>query len=291
MTQPGILTHGAILDACGLARTGSPDDETQSGLIRPCRRRHIRTAGYDLRLGAQYYIHSGQDGEHEGVRIKTLSPNAPNLVIPPNGVVVVAAREELWFDTWIVGHLSLKMDLLLKGLIMASQSQIDAGYKGRIFALLYNLSTENVSISLGDPFLRLELVRLPTEAIEYDGDYQQRTLSDVLRRPLNSSLRDTEEQIRRTSRSVDERVGAVRRFGWVGVSTLVVSVIFGFVPVTLSLSDRLDHVEERAAEHEAQLRPPPEPRAALERRMDILCDEIAQLRKQRRKVGPAATAC
>jgi dUTPase len=128
-----------------------------------------------------------------------------HIVIPPNEVVVVSSLERLCLEDDLVAHLSLKQDILLQGLIMASQSQIDAGYEGWIYALLYNLTDGEVTLKLGESILRLELVRLP-EASErpYDGHFQNAPLAKALIRPIGSSLQDLRRNVERRGNQVDE---------------------------------------------------------------------------------------
>lgn len=51
--------------------------------------------------------------------------------VPPNGVVIVTTEEKVHFDDVVVGRLSLKMDLLVRGLIMASQGRWMRGTRDR----------------------------------------------------------------------------------------------------------------------------------------------------------------
>lgn len=140
-----VLTYQDILAACRLQPGDSDDRETDSGPIRPCLKKNVRSAGYDLRLGLEYYLH--EEAQGNGLTVSTLTPGVrETVVIPANRVVIVTTHEALSLRSDLVGHLSLKLELLLKGLIMANQSQIDAGYSGWIFALLYNLSNQDVCL-------------------------------------------------------------------------------------------------------------------------------------------------
>ncbi len=183
-----VLPHQEILALCGLA-PGDPDETvTDIGPIRPCLKRNIRSAGYDLRLGEEYYL---QEKPRWGrLETRRLVPNrATTLVIPPNQVVIVTTVERLRISDDMVGHMSLKLDLLLKGLMMANQSQIDAGYEGELFCLLYNLTNHEVCLQLHEPIVRLELVRLSQPTTKpYSDKYKNIKLSQALRSRVESSL-------------------------------------------------------------------------------------------------------
>lgn len=175
-----VLSHQTIIARC----TGH-----QPPLVSPYHQNQVRTAGYDLTLGYEYYFDtSGRPGG--AVKTYRLGGDAKVLEIAANQVVLVTTTEEVFMPADLVGHLSLKLDILLDGIIMASQSQIDAGYKGPIYVLLYNLSDTPTILSLGQALLRLEFEETdqPTEH-PYDGDYKPNfTLGDVIRTPIVSSM-------------------------------------------------------------------------------------------------------
>lgn len=203
--EAGVLPHQEILRLCGLQ--GNNDKESSDvGPIQPCNRANVRSASYDLRLGADYHsaTSSSNRGYVGGMQVVTLTPGRDeHIVIPPNQVVVVSSYEKVCLPNDMIGHLTLKQDILLQGLIMASQSQIDAGYRGWIYPLFYNLTDRPVTLHLKQSIIRLELVRLeqPTEA-PYGGDYQEKKLSESLKSPFGSSLTALREEIEERGRQL-----------------------------------------------------------------------------------------
>lgn len=228
----GVLPHQEILRLCNMAAGAAAKTEGRDGVITPALSANVRSASYDLRLGSEFYV-----GESEGklrkrsrpLQVQTLNEAAGALIIEPNTVVVVTAHEELDLGPDLIGRLSLKMDLLRGGLIMASQSQIDAGYSGRIFALLYNLSSEPRTIQHKQSFIRLELERLPEASNKpYIGDYENKRLAEILDTPIVSTLQEMRE-------TVDGLESRITRTRWAGVATvltiLVAFAIFFFTVI------------------------------------------------------------
>jgi deoxycytidine triphosphate deaminase len=246
--SPGILTHQDILDLCGLPPSGDKSEEGNAGPIRPCLRQNVRSASYDLRLGTDF--HSSETSDSGAVSVsgmpvaKLAKGHDESIVIPPNDVVVVSSLEKLCLEDDLVAHLTLKHDILLQGLIMASQSQIDAGYEGWIFALLYNLTDEKVILKLGESILRLELVKLP-EATKapYGGDFKNAPLSEALIRPVGSSLQDLRRNVERRGKQVDEARASMeasldkerRRISWTqwigGIVAALLTVMGVVIPL------------------------------------------------------------
>jgi len=201
LVSTGVLPYQEILRLCGLS-DNALEESKEKGPIQPCRRKNVRSASYDLRLGTAYYFSEGEpktDGSPSDFEVFHLQPGVKDhIVLAPNQFVVVSTLEKVSLPDDMVGHLTLKQDILLQGLIMGSQSQIDAGYRGWIYPLLYNLTNNEVTLKLRQSIIRLELVRLeqPTEK-RYEGDYLDRSLSESLKNPIGSSLAALKAEVAR----------------------------------------------------------------------------------------------
>lgn len=239
---PGVLPHQEILGLCGLAGNELPETEEQ-GPIQPCRRENVRSASYDLRLGPEYHFSSpSKVSKLRRAKVTQLSDGRDEqIVLGPNQVVVVSCLEKVCMPKDMVGHLTLKQDILLQGLIMASQSQIDAGYEGWIYPLLYNLTDGEVSLQLGKSIIRLELVRL-AEATDrpYEGDYQEQKLARSLRRPIGSSLTALRKEVGKSRKQIWQ----TRALGFLGALALAaLPFVTGFVGEVHDTRDRVLRVE------------------------------------------------
>lgn len=228
----GVLPHQEVRRLC------------RQGVISQWAEPNIRSAGYDLRVGEEFYFAPEVNGK---VRVSRLVPGKrETIVVPSNGLVIVTMREELDLGPDLVGHLSLKLNFLLRGLIMANQSQVDAGYKGQIWALLYNLSQSPVSLQRGDSILRLELVRLAHATTKpYEEGYEGLTLAGALKEPVDSSLRAMQEEVEKSSR----RVTITQ---WVAISVgVALTILAGYLTYFGRMSDveqRISRLEGRAQE-------------------------------------------
>jgi deoxycytidine triphosphate deaminase len=231
---PGVLPHQEILRLCGLQGNALPESQGV-GPIQPCRRQNVRSASYDLRLGTTYHFTDQaptRRGKLRKAEVTTLTAGADEqIVLGPNQVVVVSSREKICMPDDMIGHITLKQKVLLQGLIMASQSQIDAGYNGWIYPLLYNLTDGEVVLKLDESIVRLELVRLPARTTRpYDGDFEGIPLARSLERPVGSSLaamRDDFERLR----------DRIRNLPWYGLAigalaivvSIVIALLTGFI--------------------------------------------------------------
>jgi deoxycytidine triphosphate deaminase len=290
-----ILAYQDILAACKLPINASDATSSDNGVIRPCLKANVKSAGYDLRLGDQYYLADDKVGKAGGcLQISTLNDDKPVLVIPSNRVLIATTMEHLELPPDLVGHLSLKLDLLLHGLIMSNQSQIDAGYSGGLFILLYNLSSNPVNLHRGDPVLRLELSKLAAASSSpYHGTYQGKDLAQALKAPVESSLRDLHRRIDRFDKTLEKNEASITTTQVVGslvaVAFLLITGLFTYLG---PLHDRLTKVELQLTKAEAaQERAMDEKLKALTADIVALRQEIKDLRANNvgspaKKVGP-----
>lgn len=235
-----VLPYQDILTRCGLQPSDPDATETRTGPITPCLKRNIRSAGYDLRLGDQYYMKTDIRGGK--LEIGQLNPKtARTLIVPANQVVIVTTIESLKLPDNVVGHLTLKLELLLRGLIMANQSQVDAGYEGGLFILLYNLSNHNVSLHYGESILRFELAELtsPT-AMPYRGAYKNLSLAQALKSPVESSLAAMRKEVDRSS----------KKLLWTQVVGLAIIIITTVLSYWGPLATRMTRVEQQVVDVE-----------------------------------------
>lgn len=234
----GVLPYQEILRLCGL-KGNTLEESTAKGPIQPCRRENVRSASYDLRLGLDHYFSQGKPddaGDSQKMVVSKLVPGSENqIVLRPNQFVVVSTLEKVCLPKNVIGHLTLKQDILLQGLIMASQSQVDAGYTGWIYPLLYNLTDQEVTLQFKQSIIRLELVRLATATERpYEGDYQGQTLSASLSHRMGSSLAELRKDVKHHEGEVEKRLTRTRTGAIIGtvfalVLPIVLALASGFV--------------------------------------------------------------
>ncbi len=151
-------------------------------------------ASYDLRLGNEYY----QDGG-----FRTLSDEQDTIVMKANDFVFVSTLETLQMPRDLTGRCYLRRTLANKGAGLLSQGQIDPGFTGRIFGLLYNFAQGDVYLRRGDHVFTVEFTYTtewregawdyPSQGGEYQNSF---SLRDFLRKhdgpPLQGGWRAIE---------------------------------------------------------------------------------------------------
>lgn len=123
-------------------------------------------ASFDLTLGSSYF----QNGQ-----IKDLKDNEPNIVIQPGDFIVAGSQERVNMPPSISGRFDLTVSMFCKGLILSNGPQVDPGFKGNLFCLLFNTSNEKIELKKGTHYATIEFHKLiePSQN-PYSGKYQEK---------------------------------------------------------------------------------------------------------------------
>lgn len=126
----------------------------------------IKGASYDLLLGDEYYY----DG-----KIKRLTETNSFLTIEPYDYAIVSCRESARIPRDVIGKFGLTVGLFCQGIILSNGPQIDPGFNGTLFCLLFNTSNQAVHLKRGMHYATIEFNKLFEPAPPYSGNYQGKT--------------------------------------------------------------------------------------------------------------------
>ncbi|KRR23601.1 hypothetical protein CQ13_06115 [Bradyrhizobium retamae] len=138
----------------------------------------IRPASYDMRIGDQVWCQKS---------IETLSDTTPTFHLPPYSYAIVIAKEEARLPTFITGKFDLKVSMFLSGVILSNGPQIDPGYDGTLFCLLFNSNSQAVPLTRGEQFATIEFATTTRPATKYSQKYAlAQRLEGVMQRNLSN---------------------------------------------------------------------------------------------------------
>jgi deoxycytidine triphosphate deaminase len=124
---------------------------------------NIRPASYDLRVGPEILC-QGQ--------VTELSDANPRFEIPPYSYAVVSALERANLPPFVIGRFDLKVSYFFEGVILSNGPQIDPGYKGALFCMLYNGSGKPKLLTFGKQFATIDFTTTTTITQGYRQKYQ-----------------------------------------------------------------------------------------------------------------------
>lgn len=166
--------------------------------------RRVSGASYDLSLGDEYFY---------GGRIHRLSKTSPFLLIEPYDYAIVTSNEVPRLPPDIAARFDLSVSLFCQGLILSNGPQVDPGFHGPLFCLLFNTSSSPVLLKRRQHYATLEFHKLAQATFPYKGSYQGKELLHYL--PTSASrgaigeLKKELEEVRRESRQLQHNTWAI----------------------------------------------------------------------------------
>ncbi|MCF0074431.1 hypothetical protein LZD49_28360 [Dyadobacter sp. CY261] len=159
-------------------------------LLKDASENNISTASYDLSLGDEYY-YTG--------KIETLTDKNPFILIEPYDYAIATSKEYAKLPNNVSGKFDLKIGLFCQGVILSNGPQVDPGFEGKLFCLLFNTSNSPIAIKRGEHYATIEFHKLSEQAEGYDGKYQSKSSivdylpSNTLQGGLNELKKEVEK--------------------------------------------------------------------------------------------------
>ena len=131
-------------------------------LIKDGKLDNVSNSSYDLTLGDEYY-YAGE--------IKELSEKKPFLAIEPYDYVIASCSEKINMPRDVSGRFDVSVNLFCQGIILSNSTQVDPGFRGKLFCLLFNTSNKVVYLKRHTHFVTMEFNKLVEPTTPYNGKY------------------------------------------------------------------------------------------------------------------------
>lgn len=123
---------------------------------------NISNASYDLCLGDEYY-YAGQ--------INVLSDKKPFIAIEPYDYVIASCSEKIIMPRDVAARFDVSVNLFCQGIILSNSTQVDPGFRGKLFCLLFNTSNKVVYLKRNMHYATIEFNKLVEPTTAYVGKY------------------------------------------------------------------------------------------------------------------------
>lgn len=207
---------------------------------------NIRPASYDLRVGREVLC-QGQ--------VTELTDATPRFEIPPYSYAVVSALEHANLPPFVVGRFDLKVSYFFEGVILSNGPQIDPGYKGALFCMLYNGSGRPKLLTFGKQFATIDFTTTTTITEGYKQKYQlkQRMAQFASDNAVTGKGGAIVQLVDEKVAVVDRKVGEIKANFWTIASAVIaISVVGPAVLVPILWAEIGDMRTERLAIEDAQ---------------------------------------
>lgn len=199
---------------------------------------NIEPASYDLRLADTYWC----QGDYH-----TLDAQKPVATIPPYSFVFVQALETAVLPSFIVASFDIRVSTFFQGVVLSNGPQVDPGYRGGLFCMLYNASDTAIGINRQDHFATVQFQTTATNSAGYKAHHQNKKgFTDFIdgtaaKRPGGQIL----ERVQVVADSVDKKFSDLRNAHW--------AIMAVFIAVALWLSDKaVDKIGDSVVKAQAE---------------------------------------
>ncbi len=176
----------------------------------------VKGASYDLLLGDEYY-YAG--------KIKKLSDAEPFLTIEPYDYAIVSCKEIACMPRDIIAKFGLTVNLFCQGIILSNGPQIDPGFRGTLFCLLFNTSNRPVHLKRGKHYATIEFNKLIEPAQPYSGQYQdaEKIIEYIPANALQGAINELKKEIEKLKN--ESRLMQNIYLGVVGLMFALISIL------------------------------------------------------------------
>ena len=173
-------------------------------LLHGAEHARISGASYDLSLGDEYYY---------GGKIHKLSDSEPFLLVEPYDYAIVTAIETANLPCDVAARFDLSVSLFCQGMILSNGPQVDPGFRGPLFCLLFNTSSSPVLLKRRQHYCTIEFHKLLEPTFRYKGGYEGKGLlhylpTNVAQGAINELKRELED-VRDESRKLQNMTWAI----------------------------------------------------------------------------------
>ncbi|MFB9992536.1 hypothetical protein ACFFLM_11220 [Deinococcus oregonensis] len=124
---------------------------------------NVNVASYDLRLGDRIWC----NGQYHD-----LDSSNDVFEIPPYSYALVTSLEVANMPKYLVARYDVKVSLFFRGVILSNGPQVDPGYIGDLFCVLYNGSDTEIALKRKIHFATIEFATTIRPTAGYSGKYQ-----------------------------------------------------------------------------------------------------------------------
>lgn len=225
----------------------------------------VQTASYDLHLADTYWCQG---------KFQTLdNHNNHKLIIPPYSYVLVQAQEEANLPRFISGSFDLKVSMFFNGLILSNGPQVDPGYKGALFCMLYNANDEPFTLKRGASFATIQFFITSTISEGYKGKYQNKVdfIDFINQKGLEPKGGKILERLDNLNNNLAPKIARYQTFFWT-IAAIIFGITLGLWSLLYSVYSTADSkvsaAEEKLKKFEIQLKKANDDLSKLQKKLD-----------------------
>jgi len=209
----------------------------------------IDSAAYNLRLDDEELVISGQTYHRDNKYPYAASQG--RIILPARKISIISTIEKFTMPQDLVGRCGLTFTWTKEGLVPLFGPQIDPGYRGKFYAVVYNISSKEIALAKGEPILKMELhevenviVSTPRQYSIFDlpaGITAEEFISDLGKKidALEKENKDIKQTLIQEKAKLEEALTGYRYLTTFGLFLIAASILGIVLTSLLSGSDKL----------------------------------------------------
>lgn len=224
----------------------------------------VQPSSYDLRVGDEIWCQG---------KFHQLNADNPIFSIPAYSYAIVKASERAKLPTFVAATFDIRVSHFLSGAILSNGPQVDPGYEGDLFCMIFNGNNSALPLRRADHFATLQFFTVARATGSYRGVYSMRDrLSQHM--PLHASTGKGGQLVEQLRQEFDkELTGTKAHVSSIGaaVFALFAFVLWGLTAgwgvvkdahqATLDVQEALEDLRDETSEEPAE---PARPGPAIE---------------------------
>ena len=186
--------------------------------------KNISGASYDMTLGDEYSY---------GGDICNLTDGDPFIHIEAYDCAIVCSKEKFAFPRDISARFDLSVGLFCQGIILSNGPQVDPGFHGPLFCLLFNTSNQRISLKKGQHYATIEFHKLLESTQPYKGQYQNK--EKIMQYLPHQPVKGAGSEIRESLEKVREEAELLRNANKHHNEAILITVILGLIAFAESM--------------------------------------------------------
>jgi deoxycytidine triphosphate deaminase/guanylate kinase len=215
MSRGGVLTKEQFLPLI-----------QASALLKGATEENVQSASYDLRVGNEIWC-NGQ--------FIDLTDTQPIFYISPYSYAIIKAEETAAIPPFITAQFDIRVSHFLSGLILSNGPQVDPGYKGDLFCMIFNGNSTKRPIRKGDHFSSIQFLTTTRGGVPYAGYYRMRSKLnqhiplEAASSPGGIIMESIDKAIETAKREILKEIPSDRSNLYMGIFGIFAAVLMGMI--------------------------------------------------------------
>lgn len=198
-------------------------------LVLPIKEKRIKYGAYELSLGTEVFQTDSKSGKKD-----ILKEDGEQIIIKPGQFALLLTEEVVDIPKNMIGFISIKAGIKLKGLINVSGFHVDPGFNGKLVFSVYNAGPATIILEKGEAYFPMWLSQL-NETNNYNGNHenQQNIPTKYIEALASGELASPNALLARLKEN-EEKLANIK-----GVFAIIITLFITFITIAITITTKI----------------------------------------------------